>query len=86
MALLAPLSGYEWVDMEHRVVFDAIVRCGEMDAAAMRAELQSVTTRLGFPDLDLSEYLRDDDSVEVSVELSEGMIERLLSNPETDEE
>lgn len=85
-ALLAPLSGYAWVEMEHRVVFDAIVRSGEMDAASMRAELQSMTTRMGFPDLDLSEYLRDDDSVEVSVEMSKEMIERLLSNPETSEE
>lgn len=85
-ALLARLSGYAWVEMEHRVVFEAIVRCGEMDAAAMRAELQGMTTRLGFPDLDLSEYLHDHNAQNVTPEQSQRGLETLLGKGGTDEE
>jgi hypothetical protein len=62
--IVSRLKGYVWLEAEHRVVFEAIARCGQMGPAALRAELQSATTRLGFPDLDLAEYLRDEDAVQ----------------------
>jgi hypothetical protein len=62
--IVSRLKGYAWLEAEHRVVFDAIARCREMGSAAVRAELQNVTTRLGFPDLDLADYLRDEDAVQ----------------------
>lgn len=43
-------------------MFDALVRCRQMNAAALRAELQGATTRLGFPELDLSDYLAEGDT------------------------
>lgn len=85
-SLLARLSGYEWVEIEHRVMYDAIARCREMEPAAMRAELQSVSTRLGFPDLDLTEYLREDNGADVTAEDSARSLESLLGKRITGKE
>lgn len=50
------LAAHTWRAPEHRVVYQALTRMRSRDAAALRAELPSMATRMGFPDVEWNEY------------------------------
>jgi hypothetical protein len=53
--LHALLVRYSWKSHDHRAVFDALAGW-RAEPKAMRADLPSRLTRLGFPDTDIDEY------------------------------
>lgn len=55
-AAMSQLALHTWRAPEHRVVYEALTRMRSRDAAALRAELPSMATRMGFPDVDWNEY------------------------------
>jgi hypothetical protein len=50
------LTNYTWKDPEHRIVFEALGKVRANDAAALREQLPAVATRMGFPDVDWTNY------------------------------
>jgi len=54
--LLRPLASHVWRDPEHRVVYEALLRTLTRDPGALRSELPATATRMGFPDVEWSEY------------------------------
>jgi hypothetical protein len=54
--LLKELTSHTWRDAEHRVVYEALLRTLSRDTDALRSELPATTTRMGFPDVDWTEY------------------------------
>jgi hypothetical protein len=55
--LVKQLSGYEWKDPEHQVVYDALRGIQSRDLETRRRELPAQVTRMGFPDIDWGKYL-----------------------------
>ncbi|HXX21458.1 MAG TPA: hypothetical protein VEJ46_18825 [Candidatus Acidoferrum sp.] len=53
---LRDLAGYRWLEADHAVIYEAIVRAG-VRGANWREDLPARTTRMGFPDLDWTIYL-----------------------------
>lgn len=54
--ILADLSRHQWRAPEHRVVYEALTRMPSADPGAISAELPSMATRMGFPDVDWDSY------------------------------
>ena len=54
--LLDELVSHTWRSGEHRVVYEALKRSATGEPDSLRAELPAATTRMGFPDIDWSEY------------------------------
>jgi hypothetical protein len=50
------LANYNWNDPEHRIVLEALGKVRANDARALREQLPSAATRLGFPDVDWTIY------------------------------
>jgi ABC-type uncharacterized transport system auxiliary subunit len=50
------LANYTWNDPEHRIVFEALGKVRANDARALREQLPAAATRLGFPDVDWTNY------------------------------
>lgn len=59
---LCNLVAHEWKDGDHRVVFNALRRSPGRDPKSLREELPAEATRLGFPDVDWTEYFEETDS------------------------
>jgi|HubBroStandDraft_5_1064220.scaffolds.fasta_scaffold142990_1 hypothetical protein len=49
--LLAELATYSWIEAEHRIVYEALSNTPLNDARALREQLPSQATRMGFPDV-----------------------------------
>jgi len=54
--ILADLARHNWRAPEHRVVYEALRRMPGCNSSALRAELPSAATRMGFPDVDWNAY------------------------------
>lgn len=65
---LRELAEYVWREADHAVVYQAITRVGSRDLKIWRDELPAQTTRMGFPDLDWTIYLKPQGAVEPSLE------------------
>jgi hypothetical protein len=52
----AELQHYPWQNHDHQIVFEALARIKAIPVPGLRPALASETTRMGFPDIDLSEY------------------------------
>ena len=50
------LSHYEWLDPEHRIVFDAIRQLRVAGVEPWHTELRAVATRMGFPEVEWDHY------------------------------
>lgn len=50
------LAGHDWVDFDHRIVFDALFRLANIPPAALRHQLPAEATRMGFPDVVWEKY------------------------------
>lgn len=50
------LQHYPWQNHDHQIVFEALVRIRTIPVPGLRSALASETTRMGFPDIDLSEF------------------------------
>jgi hypothetical protein len=53
---LHTLRQYSWVDADHRIVFQALLRLGDASAKSLREQLPAEATRMGFPDIDWNVY------------------------------
>jgi hypothetical protein len=49
---LAELSRYSWASADHRILFEALVRLGNIPTVSLRERLGAEATRMGFPDID----------------------------------
>ena len=77
------LAEYAWQDGDHRVVYEAIARCGTSDGAQMRKDLPAIATRMGFPDIEWEQYFAASEGEEGSAaELNEA-VEKLLKYRES---
>jgi hypothetical protein len=65
--LLAGLTGYEWREEEHRVIYGAMHRIGSLPPTDRQQELAAEVTRMGFPDLDCSVYFHHDTAAPVEL-------------------
>jgi len=54
---VASLASHPWQDAEHRVIYEALDRIRFLPPAVRRNELAAEVTRMGFPDVDCSDYL-----------------------------
>jgi hypothetical protein len=50
------LGHYLWQKLDHQIVFEALARIKTIPVSSLQPGLASETTRMGFPDIDLSEY------------------------------
>ncbi|MGH9714895.1 MAG: hypothetical protein ACRD5M_16495 [Candidatus Acidiferrales bacterium] len=57
---MTQLALHTWRAPENRVVYEALTRMRNRDAASVRNDLPSIATRMGFPDVDWSEYFEHD--------------------------
>ena len=64
--LLRPLASHVWRDPEHRVVYEALLRTLTRDPGALRSELPATATRMGFPDVEWSEYFQCGDTSQIA--------------------
>ncbi|MGH9572776.1 MAG: hypothetical protein ACRD40_04505, partial [Candidatus Acidiferrales bacterium] len=51
-SFLDQLTGYEWMDHEHRVVFQCLGTARRTRVIPLRTQMALMATRLGHPDLD----------------------------------
>jgi hypothetical protein len=65
-ATISQLTLHTWRAPEHRVVYQALTRMRNSDAAALRAELPSIAARMGFPDVDWTEYFGRNDNADAA--------------------
>jgi hypothetical protein len=72
------LLAYNWRKEEHRVVFDAISRLPGRSAAELCQQLPAQATRMGFPDVQWSDYFNSTRSV-VPDALLEDLVRELLA-------
>jgi hypothetical protein len=49
---LAELSRYSWASTDHRILFEGLVRLGNIPPASLRERLGAEATRMGFPHID----------------------------------
>jgi len=63
---LGALSLHHWRDPEHRVVYEALRRIRGRDTAALHLELPATATRMGFPDVEWTEFFGSGDSLQNS--------------------
>lgn len=56
---LCNLSSHDWKDIDHGVVFNALRRSPGREPALLREQLPAEATRLGFPDVDWTEYFAE---------------------------
>jgi hypothetical protein len=64
--LLGALTSHIWQDPEHRVVYEALLRTLTRDPGALRTELPATATRMGFPDVEWSEYFQCGDTSQIA--------------------
>jgi hypothetical protein len=64
--LLGALASHVWRDPEHRVVYEALLRIRARDPDALRSELPATATRMGFPDVEWSEYFQCGDTSQIA--------------------
>jgi hypothetical protein len=64
--LLGALASHVWRDPEHRVVYEALLRIRARDPDALRSELPATATRMGFPDVEWSEYFERGDTSQIA--------------------
>lgn len=61
---LCNLVAHDWKDGDHRAVFNALRRSPGRDPKLLREQLPAEATRLGFPDVDWTEYFEKTDSAD----------------------
>jgi len=54
--LFAELASYNWVEAEHRIVYEALSNMPFCDPRSFREQLPSHATRMGFPDVNWDLY------------------------------
>jgi hypothetical protein len=54
--LIVKLNSYQWMDAEHRIVFEALSKILPCDALSLQELLPAQATRMGFPDVDWRSY------------------------------
>jgi hypothetical protein len=52
------LGEYTWREIEHGLVYAAILRLGSRDPKTLREQLPAQATRMGFPEIDWQTYFR----------------------------
>lgn len=70
------LAGHAWVAPEHRVVYEALAKIREQSTASHREQLPQQATRMGFPDVEWTNYFEG--SEEPAGRLAE-LVRELLS-------
>jgi len=80
------LKEYVFADDLNRVVFEAIVGAGAVQARRLKEVLPGLVTNLGFPDFELKEYLGRNGSVEDDIDkLFESLLELSETRPDKSE-
>jgi hypothetical protein len=54
--ILRSLVDYNWVNPDHRVIYEALRRSRHRDSAALREHISAEITRLGFPDIEIEPF------------------------------
>jgi hypothetical protein len=72
--LASELSGHQWQDPDHKVVYEALRAIKSRDPKTRRIEIPAQVTRMGFPDVDWNLYF---DATQLSTSEIEGLIRRL---------
>jgi hypothetical protein len=62
--LVSQLTGYRWLDPDHKVVYEALRAIKSRDPKTRRDELPAQATRMGFPDVDWKPYFEPDKQLE----------------------
>ncbi len=70
------LTGHEWRDPEHKVIYEALGTIRSHDPKTRREELPAQATRMGFPDLDWGNYFDGDSLSNAPIEV---LIDRLAA-------
>jgi hypothetical protein len=53
---LRSLADYNWIQPDHRVIYEALRRSRQRRAAALREYIVAEITRLGFPDIEVEPF------------------------------
>ncbi|HKV05616.1 MAG TPA: hypothetical protein VJO53_10980 [Candidatus Acidoferrales bacterium] len=72
------LAGYRWLEPEHAIVFQALLRIRSRDPKGWRDQLAAQATRMGFPDVDWEMYFSDESVLPSEIE---NMIRKLIGEP-----
>lgn len=54
--ILLRLAGHTWRDADHQVIYTVLRSAPKLERAALRTHLVAEVTRLGFPDIDFTDY------------------------------
>jgi hypothetical protein len=54
--LASELKDYPWQNADNRVIYEALIEIGNLDAETLRWQLPAATARMGFPDIDWQRY------------------------------
>ena len=50
------LQGYSWQGSDHQIIFEALLRISSVGGRSLREQLAAQATRMGFPDINWSDY------------------------------
>jgi hypothetical protein len=50
------LQGYSWQGSDHQIIFEALLHIGSVGDRSLREQLAAQATRMGFPDINWSDY------------------------------
>ena len=53
---LRSLADYNWIQPDHRVIYEALRRSRQRESPALREHIVAEITRLGFPDIDVEPF------------------------------
>jgi len=53
---LRRLANYNWILPDHRVIYEALRRSRQRNLAALRENIRTEITRLGFPDIEVEPF------------------------------
>jgi hypothetical protein len=51
------LQGHSWQGWDHQIIFEALLHIGSVGDRSPREQLAAQATRMGFPDINWSDYL-----------------------------
>jgi hypothetical protein len=76
---LAELSRYSWASADHRILFEALVRLGNIPTVSLRERLGAEATRMGFPDIDWEALFEVNENEPKQPETSEWIVSLVRS-------
>jgi hypothetical protein len=54
--ILGTLAYHNWINPDHRVIYEALRRSRHRDSATLREHISAEITRLGFPDIEIEPF------------------------------